>query len=237
MPETKDQIASAIVRARKELEEALYELEKLPAVSHSAVSFVAHALNNYLNITAGTVELLLLSLADHPDPKIRTGLEALQQATNLMMHTVSQLMMTSTGPDAELRFEQVDLPILVQRFSTYYQRIADRKQIRCLSETTGDVPSVRTDRVTIAVVLDNLFSNAVKYSPPGKPIRVRSPPNGLGCLQCPRRRSRSQPSRPGQTVPARCATHPQAHGGRAVSGVRFGGRKGICRAIGGHNLV
>ena len=173
MPETKEQIAAAIGRARRELEEALYELEKLPAVSHSAVSFIAHALNNYLNITAGTVELLLLSLADHPNPQIRTGLEALQQATNLMTHTVSQLMMTSNGPDAELRFEQVDLLILVRRFSAYYQRIADRKQIRCLSGTTGDVPSVRTDRVTIAVVLDNLFSNAVKYSPPGKLIQVQ----------------------------------------------------------------
>jgi signal transduction histidine kinase len=173
VPETKEQIASAIVRARRELDEALYELEKLPAVSHSAVSFVAHALSNYLNITAGTVELLLLSLADHPDPQIRTGLEALQQATNLMTHTVSQLMMTSAGLDAELRFDQVDLPILVQRFSTYYQRIADRKQIRLLSGSAGDVPSVRTDRVTIAVVLDNLFSNAVKYSPPGKAVRAQ----------------------------------------------------------------
>ena len=66
------------------------------------IVFVAHALNNYLNITAGTVDLLLLLLADHPDPQIRIGLEALQQATNLMTHTVSQLMMTSTGPDAEL---------------------------------------------------------------------------------------------------------------------------------------
>jgi signal transduction histidine kinase len=183
VPESKEQIASAIVRARKELEEALYELEKLPAVSHSAVGFVAHALSNYLNITAGTVDLLLLSLADHPDPQIRIGLEALQQATNLMTHTVSQLMMTSVGPDAELRFDQVDLAILVRRFSTYYQRIANRKQIRCVSESTGDATSVRTDRVTVAVVLDNLFSNAVKYSPPGKLIRVRvsAEPDGVVC--------------------------------------------------------
>jgi len=181
--ETKEQISSAIIRARRELEEALYELEKLPAVSQGSVGFVAHALNNYLNITAGTVELLLLSLADHPNPQIRTGLEALQQATNLMMHTVSQLMMTPNGADGELRFDQVDLPILVKRFSTYYQRIADRKQIRCLLETTGDVPPVRTDRVTVAVVLDNLFSNAVKYSPPGKVIRVRvsSDRDGVVC--------------------------------------------------------
>jgi signal transduction histidine kinase len=183
MPEGKEQIVSAIVRARKELEEALYELEKLPAVSQSSVSFVAHALNNYLNISTGTVDLLLLSLADHSDPQIRTWLEALQQATTLMMHTVSQLMTNSTAPDTTLRFEPVDLPIMVKRFATYYQRIADRKQIRCSSESEGDVPSVWTDRVTIAVVLDNLFSNAVKYSPPGKPIRVEitAKPDGVVC--------------------------------------------------------
>jgi hypothetical protein len=33
MPEPKEQIVLAIIKARTELEEALYELEKLPAVS------------------------------------------------------------------------------------------------------------------------------------------------------------------------------------------------------------
>jgi signal transduction histidine kinase len=173
MPEPKEKIVSAIVTARAELEEALYELEKLPAVSQSAVSFAAHALNNFLTVTGGTVELLLLALADHPDPQVRTGLEALQQATNLMTHTVSQLMNASTDRDAKLRFEQVDLPIMVQRFLSFYQRIANRKQIRCLSASTVDVPSVWTDQVATAAVLDNLFSNAVKYSPPGKRIWVQ----------------------------------------------------------------
>jgi signal transduction histidine kinase len=172
MPEPKEQIVSAIVKARAELDEALYELEKLPAVSQSSISFAAHALNNYLTVTGGTVELLLLALADHADPQVRIGLEALQQATNLMMHTVSQLMNASTDRDAKLRFEKVDLAVMVQRFIGFYQRIADRKQIRCLSGSTVDVPSVWTDRVATAAVLDNLFSNAVKYSPPGKYIWV-----------------------------------------------------------------
>ncbi len=172
MPVPKEQIVSAIVRARAELDEALYELEKLPAVSQSSVSFAAHALNNFLTVTGGTVELLLFSLADHPDPQVRTGLEALQQATNLMTHTVSQLMNASTDRDAKLRFEQVDLPLMVERFIRIYQRIANRKQVRCLGESTVDVPPVWTDRVATWAVLDNLLSNAVKYSPPGKRVWV-----------------------------------------------------------------
>jgi len=174
MQEDKNKIVSGILRARSELEQVLYELEKLPPVSESAVHFAAHALSNYLTVTGGTVELLLLMLAEHPDPKVRTGLEALQQATNLMMHTVSQLVNTQTDQDAEMRFEKVDLSIMAQRFRIFYQRIADQKQIRCLSEAPGDIPPVWTDRVATAAVLDNLFSNAVKYSPPGKRIWVEA---------------------------------------------------------------
>ena len=173
MLEPKDQIVSSIVKARAELEDALFELEKLPAISQSSVFFAAHALNNFLTVTGGTVELLSLSLADHPDPQVRIGLEALQQATNLMTHTVSRLMNASTDRDAKLRFEKVDLPVMVKHFCIYYDRIADRKQIRCLSESAVDIPSVWTDRVATAAVLDNLLSNAVKYSPPGTRIWVQ----------------------------------------------------------------
>jgi len=172
MQEDKNQIVSGILRAQSELEAVLSELEKLPPVSESAVHFAAHALNNYLTVTGGTVELLLLMLKEHPDPKVRTGLEALQQATNLMTHTVSQLVNAQTDLGAEMRFEKVDLPIMAQRFRIYYQRIADQKQIQCLSGSTADVPPAWTDRVATAAVLDNLFSNAVKYSPPGKRIWV-----------------------------------------------------------------
>lgn len=172
MPETKERIASAIVRARAEMEEALYELEKLPGVSQSSIVFSAHALNNYLTISGGTAELLLMLLEDHPDPRIRTGLEALQQATILMTHTVSQLMMTSPTTEAMLRFEPVDLAALAQRLASYYQRFASRKRIRCLATSAGVLPVVCTDRVTVAVVLDNLLSNAVKFSPMGKSVRV-----------------------------------------------------------------
>ena len=169
MSDPKELISLAVSRARAELDEALHQLEKLPAASASSVGFAAHALNNFLTVVSGTVELLQFSLAEHPDPQVRIGLEALQQATSLMTHTVSQLMISTRG-EGQLRCEKVDLPVMVQRFVNYYQRIADRKAIRCVAASTVDVPPVWTDRVATAVVLDNLFSNAVKFSPSGKRI-------------------------------------------------------------------
>jgi signal transduction histidine kinase len=173
MADMKGQLAAAIVRAQEHLEHALSELERLSAVDPHVVACAAHALNNYLTVTEGTIELLLSSLAAHPEPQIHTWLAGLRHVTTLMTHTVSQLMGVAVTQETTLRCEPVALPVLVQRVCHYYQRVADRKDLRILYSASGEVPQVWTDRVAVAAILDNLLSNAVKYSPHGKRIWVQ----------------------------------------------------------------
>jgi len=146
-------------------------LEQLPVFDSGSIAFAAHALSNFLSVIRGTVELLLLSLKDYPKPEVRIRLEALQHAADLMTHTVSQLMNTSTAVAPRLILDKVDLPLLVRKCCDYYERVAARKQIRVMFTPTETTPAW-TDRVAVAAVLDNLLSNAVKYSPPGKRILV-----------------------------------------------------------------
>lgn len=175
MAEPKELVAAAIARAQLELVEALAQLERIPAFDARAVAFTAHALSNYLTITGGAVELTLHRLANHPDPQLRVWLEGVQHATDLMTDTVSQLMRGSVTSDSKLRFEKVDLPLLVQRTCNHYERIAARKTIRLIVDSTAEVPPAWTDRVAVASVLDNLLSNAVKYSQSGQQVWVRVP--------------------------------------------------------------
>jgi signal transduction histidine kinase len=182
--EPKELVASAIVRAQADLNEALSELEKLPAFDPGAVAFAAHALNNYLTVTEGALDLVLAHLANYPDPQLRVWLEGVQHATNLMRRTVSQLMSASVTGETKLRFERVDLGLLVQRACNYYQRAARQKTIRIVVDAAIDVPMVWTDRVAVAAVLDNLLSNAAKYSDPGKQVtvQVRGEPGWAVCV-------------------------------------------------------
>ncbi len=90
-----------------------------------------------------------------------------------MLHTTSQLMSSAAASGPKLVLTRMDLVTGVQRACNYYQRVADRKQIRILFEPAAEVPFVRTDRVAAAAVLDNLLSNAVKYSPAGQRVWVR----------------------------------------------------------------
>jgi signal transduction histidine kinase len=175
-------VASAIARAQAELAEALSELEKIPAFDPGSVAFVAHALNNFLAVTGGTVELLEMYLGGNADAQVRVWLEGLRHATDLMTGTVSQLVNASATGEGQLWLEKVDLPLLVQRACTYFQRVADRKTIRIVVEPAAGVPPVRTDRVVVAAVLDNLVSNAIKYSRPGQQVRVRVWGEAGGCV-------------------------------------------------------
>jgi signal transduction histidine kinase len=173
LKDAKEQIAASITRARRDLEQALSDLERMPLVEPGSVAFIAHALNNYLTVTEATVEFLSLSLADHPDPAIGLWLDNLQHATGLMTRAVSQLMNTAVSTETKLRFEKVDVSLGLQRVCAYYQAKADQKQIRLVCGPFVDVP-VWSDRVAAAAVLDNLISNAMKYSSPGKNITIEA---------------------------------------------------------------
>jgi signal transduction histidine kinase len=170
--DAKEQVAAAIIRAQTDLDQALSDLERLPPIDRDSVAFVAHALNNFLTVTEATIEFLILSLADHPDPAIGVWLGNLKHATNLMTRTVSQLMNTAVTPVTKFRFEKVDAFLGVRRICNYYQSKADQKQIRIICGPFLELPPVWTDRVAAGAILDNLISNAVKYSQPGKNIHI-----------------------------------------------------------------
>jgi signal transduction histidine kinase len=182
-PTVRDDIAASITRAHADLEQALANLDQLPAIDQSNLALAAHALNNYLTVSSGAVELLLRTLAAHPDPQVQTWLHGLQHVNNLMAHTVATIMNVSALEEPPLRFEPMDLATLVQRACWYYRRRAAQKGIDLTVETSPEATQVWSDRVAVAAVLDNLLSNAVKFSDPGKRIAVRVYPEP-GHLVC-----------------------------------------------------
>jgi len=183
MTVNKELVSSAITKAQASLEEALLELERMPALDSSYIGFVAHSLNNYLTVVMVVVELLSARLADNRDPQIMVWLDGVQHATNLMARTVSQLVTSSSNTGTQLRLEEINLPRLVRRACEYFSRVGDRKNIQVNMSSTGNVPPVLADSVAVAAVLDNLLSNAIKFSPVGKKVtvQVRSEKGGVVC--------------------------------------------------------
>lgn len=168
MKPSKDKVVATVASAKASLEQALADLEQLPAFDSGQIAFAAHALNNFLGVIRATAELLL---KNDRDVRVRTLVEGLAHTADLMTHTVNQLMNTSASAKPRLIYDEVDLSLLVRKACDYYERVAARKRIRIVFTST-QVPPAWTDRVAVAAVLDNLLSNAIKYSPPGKCIFV-----------------------------------------------------------------
>ncbi|HVK59680.1 MAG TPA: HAMP domain-containing sensor histidine kinase [Candidatus Kapabacteria bacterium] len=178
----KEEAIAAIDRARHEMEEVLQHLEQVPMFDSGNIAYAAHALQSYLTVINGTTELLNDRFKGFCDAEVERWLEGIVHTSQLMSHTVSQLMNTGvTAPSIKL--VEIELPTLVQRACAYYRHLSGRKQIAILFRSGPDIPPVFADRVALAAALDNLLSNAVKYSLPGKVITVEVRPEGE-MVQC-----------------------------------------------------
>jgi signal transduction histidine kinase len=171
--EVRAEITQAIENAKADLDKALFELDQLPAYDASAVGFVAHAMNNYLTITDATVSLLTHALRDHPNRDVTTWLDGLHRTAALMQHTVGRLLRVSAPTHFPLKFEYVNVAVLMERACDYHSRLADRKHVKISRQVVGEVPPAWADRVAVAVIADNLLSNAVKFSSVGGQIEVQ----------------------------------------------------------------
>jgi len=155
----------------------MIDLDRLPAFDPTAVTYAAHALNNFLNVATVAIDFLQNSIEQQHIEGLDEGIDSLQQATSLMSHIVSRLMHT-TMAEARLRSQPVDLAMIVKIGCNYYQKSSIAKQIAIGFDTPEDLPKVLGDSVAIGAVLDNLLSNAGKYSQHGGRITVSAYPDG-----------------------------------------------------------
>ena len=179
----KRQASIAITRAQIDLDQALREIERLPAMDLRSMAVAVHALSSFITVTGAVVDLLTPRLRDHPDQQIAIWLDGLAHATVLMSHTVSEVMNTSVAVPTTLRLEDCGLSRLIERACAYHRRTAAQKSVEIVLSVDPDLPMVRTDRVLVAAVLDTLLSNAVQRAgPQGRVIvDVRLEPEWVVC--------------------------------------------------------
>lgn len=168
----KTRAVDSIEDAQRALERALTELDAIPSFDPALVGFVAHALNSYVNAMTATTELLQQALRDSADGDVKVWLEGIRHATDLMHHTIGRLLHSSSPNDFPLKPTYVNLPVMMDRASRYYRRLAQPHRVEIVCHADADVPLVWADRVAVAVVVDNLLSNALRVSPPASTISI-----------------------------------------------------------------
>ncbi|TMJ35112.1 MAG: DUF3369 domain-containing protein [Alphaproteobacteria bacterium] len=136
---------------------------------------VAHDLKNPLGVILGRTEILKETMADADllDENAQAQLGHIRDAANRLTEMVDDLVADAMADalDITVRREPVDISVLVREVAEANRPLADRKeQIIAVSALLHHTAMCDSDRIREAI--DNLVSNAVKYSPIGGTIDI-----------------------------------------------------------------
>ncbi|OKO84475.1 DUF3369 domain-containing protein [Bradyrhizobium sp. AS23.2] len=164
----------ALMQANRRLSAQWLRLQRANGFKNEILGTVAHDLKNPLGVILGRTEMLkelistgasssgVVSQVDH----IR---DATKRLTTMVDHLISDAM--ADAFDITIRREPVDVAALAKEVAEANQPLAVNKQ-QAISVTAPPniVTMCDTDRIREAI--DNLISNAIKYSPIGGKIGV-----------------------------------------------------------------
>lgn len=166
----RDQLA----RQNVELVAANTELQRLDELKSTFVSVAAHELRSPLASIQGYLEVLL---DEEPGPlttEQREYLEIVQRGAHRLLRITGSLL-DATRIEAgriELVLQPVNLRVLVETVVAEWQGWLDAKQQQLVVDAAPDLPAALCDETRAAQILNNLVSNASKYTPQGGTIRI-----------------------------------------------------------------
>jgi two-component system, sensor histidine kinase LadS len=168
--------------------ERLTYLEQRSADSKEATEDMFHAANNALFIMS--VELELLARHIQPECKhaeVKKWISTLSAKIREIKSVNQRVFSTNAGGPLYRIHSFVSLRSIVERTLETYEDVARKKRIP-VSWQVPDFAAITiwTDAVAIGTVLDNLVSNAIKFSKPDKRMTVTISRSGtnLVCSVC-----------------------------------------------------
>jgi PAS domain S-box-containing protein len=163
--------AEAAQQALAEQNERLRELDRL---KDEFISLVSHELRTPLTSIRGYLELLLDGgVGELSDDQVRF-LGVVDRNSRRLMHLVGDLLFLAQIEAGKLALElgEVDLDHLVEECVEAAKPFADEKGIE-LAADVERIPSMIGDRSRLGQVLDNLVSNALKFTNEGGSVSIR----------------------------------------------------------------
>jgi signal transduction histidine kinase len=165
----------ALMQANRRLSAQWLRLQRANGFKNEILGTVAHDLKNPLGVILGRTEMLTeLIAAGSPRDSIASQIDHIRDATKRLTSMVDHLISDAMADafDITIRREPVDIAALVGEVADANQPLAVNKQ---QSITVSAVPNLTAtcDADRMREAIDNLISNAIKYSPIGGKISVQ----------------------------------------------------------------
>ena len=149
------------------------DLQHLDRIKGDLLANVSHELRTPLTAISGYVEALQEGLVGELDGPQKDSLRIVERNIRRLRGMIEQLLSYSRMESGSLKIElrPFDLEAIVRHAVEALTAIhGPELDLRC--ELPPDLPEVYGDAGRIAQVIDNLLTNAVKFSPKGSPVKL-----------------------------------------------------------------
>ncbi|MGB8212429.1 MAG: HAMP domain-containing sensor histidine kinase [Anaerolineales bacterium] len=162
-----------LVSMQRELARKNAELARLNELKNQFLGMAAHDLRNPLQGILSYSDFLLDELAGELSAEHKEFLTAIRDQSQFMARLVNDLLDVAAIESGKLQLDlsPTDLVHLTQANLSRNRMISARKAI-ALDLEAAPIPALLLDAAKIEQVLDNLVTNAIKFSPPGSRVQI-----------------------------------------------------------------
>ncbi len=172
--------AKEIKEINRRLEVALETAEKAERLKDKFLSLVSHDLKGPLGVVGGFLTIIRDDAMQNGLPEIVSDIESAKIALNRMLAIINELLQVGRFKTGRIVLElrTVNARELVDGQLRFFQQTAERKNVRLANEIPQNL-ELRVDPALFVEVIQNLVSNAIKFSNFGGTVRVTTPEPGV----------------------------------------------------------
>lgn len=163
----------ARVRTHVELKTIRDERVNLIQNTERFLEMMAHDLKNWVGSAHFSAQLLA-GLPDLPDKASRAA-GTIEDSTGQALEFIGEVLTNAREAKAEvdLRIRSFSAGAVCRELVSLLEPMARKKNIDLEFEQEEGADEITTDRVALRRILENLVTNAVKFSPPGSRVEIR----------------------------------------------------------------
>ena len=152
------------------------QLVDLNDLKNRFLGIAAHDLRNPISVIKGYVSLVLRDLFGELGPELREVMNAVNSTCETMLTLIDDLLDVSAIESGrlDLRPQEVDLADYLRRCHAANSMLAKAKSIELTLDLAPELPRVMMDTGRVNQVINNLITNAIKFSHPDTAITMRA---------------------------------------------------------------
>jgi len=173
------EIHERLKKTQKKIKQQNIKLKKLNQIKSDFLNVTSHELRTPMSAIKGYIQMIKTQTLGETTKEQKNALNIVLRNINRLDHLIQDILDISRLESETLKLipEKTNVKTMVEETVETMQSSADLKHITINTVIEDKIPEITVDQERIKQVIINTISNAIKFSPDGSIINVRSKEN------------------------------------------------------------